>query len=77
MLTGIRIIEIEGIGPGPIAAMHLADLGADVIVVHRKGTPGMPGMPERPIQDRGKRSILLDLKAVSYTHLTLPTSDLV
>ncbi len=36
MLDGIRIIEIEGLGPGPFAGMTLADLGADVIVVHRK-----------------------------------------
>ena len=35
MLEGIRIIELEGLGPGPFAAMMLADLGADVIVVHR------------------------------------------
>ena len=32
MLKGIRIIEVEGLGPGPFAAMTLADLGADVIV---------------------------------------------
>jgi|TARA_R110002072_G_scaffold302945_1_gene490287 crotonobetainyl-CoA:carnitine CoA-transferase CaiB-like acyl-CoA transferase len=62
MLDGVRIVEIEGLGPCPITGMLLADLGADVIVVHRTGTPTMPGLPERPIQDRGKRSILLDLK---------------
>lgn len=63
MLQGIRIIEVEGIGPGPFAGMLLADLGADVIVAHRKGGPGLPGLPERPILDRGKRSIALDLKS--------------
>ena len=62
MLNGIRIIEIEGLGPGPFAAMLLADLGADVIVVHRKGGAVTPGMPERSLLDRGKRSIALDLK---------------
>ena len=61
MLEGIRIIEIEGLGPGPFASMMLADLGADVIVVHRNSQP-MPGMPERNIIDRGKRSIILNLK---------------
>ena len=61
MLEGIRIIEIEGLGPGPFASMMLADLGADVIVIHRNSQP-MPGMPERNIIDRGKRSIVLDLK---------------
>ncbi len=44
MLEGIRIIEIEGLGPGPFASMMLADLGADVIVVHRHSQP-MSGMP--------------------------------
>ena len=36
MLDGIRIIEIEGLGPTPFAGMMLSDLGADVIVIHRK-----------------------------------------
>ena len=36
MLEGLRVVEIEGLGPAPFAAMMLADLGADVIVVHRK-----------------------------------------
>ncbi|MEY8827598.1 CaiB/BaiF CoA transferase family protein [Sedimentitalea sp. XS_ASV28] len=63
MLNGIRIIEIEGLGPGPFAGMMLADLGADVIVVHRALGAQAPGMPDRPILDRGKRSIALDLKS--------------
>lgn len=62
MLEGIRIIEIEGLGPGPFAGMLFADLGADVIVVHRKGGAVTPGMPDQPLLDRGKRSIALDLK---------------
>ncbi|WP_170385523.1 CaiB/BaiF CoA transferase family protein [Ruegeria atlantica] len=62
MLNGIRIIEVEGLGPAPFAAMLLADMGADVITIHRKGQPVTPGMPERSILDRGKRSIELDLK---------------
>ncbi|WP_171175638.1 CaiB/BaiF CoA-transferase family protein [Ruegeria sp. HKCCD8929] len=62
MLNGIRVIEIEGLGPGPFAGMLLADLGADVIVIHRKGGAVTPGMPERSLLDRGKRSIALDLK---------------
>ena len=61
MLEGIRIIELEGLGPGPFAAMMLADLGADVIVVHRP-SPSVPSIPEQNIIDRGKRSIILDLK---------------
>lgn len=62
MLDGIRIVEIEGIGPGPFAGMLLADMGADVIKVHRKSANPTPGLPDAPILDRGKRSIALDLK---------------
>ncbi len=63
MLNGVRIIEVEGLGPGPFAGMLMADLGADVIVVHRKGGGVTPGMPEKSLLDRGKRSIALDLKS--------------
>ncbi|WP_417426277.1 CaiB/BaiF CoA transferase family protein [Hoeflea sp.] len=63
MLEGLRIIEIEGLGPAPFACMLLADLGADVIVVHRKNGRPAPGMPECSLIDRGKRSIELDLKS--------------
>ena len=61
MLEGIRIIELEGLGPGPFAAMMLADLGADVRVVLRPSS-SVPSLPEQNIIDRGKRSIVLDLK---------------
>lgn len=60
MLNGIRIIEIEGLGPGPFAAMHLADLGADVITIHRKTNAAITA--DQSVLDRGKRSIALDLK---------------
>ena len=63
MLEGLRIVEIEGLGPAPFASMMLADLGADVIVVHRKNGAPAPGMPEQSLIDRGKRSIELDLKS--------------
>lgn len=61
MLSGVRIIEIEGLGPGPFAAMLLADLGADVITIHR-AKPPQPMPPTPSLLDRGKRSIVLDLK---------------
>lgn len=60
MLRGVRIVEIEALGPAPFAGMLLADLGADIIVVHRKQAH-LPGLPERSLLDRGKRSIALDL----------------
>ena len=61
MLQGYRIVEIEGLGPGPFAAMMLADLGAEVIVIHRPGA-GNPVAGAVNLLDRGKRSITLDLK---------------
>ena len=66
MLKGIRIVEVEGLGPGPFAAMMLADLGADVICVQRPGGPPLPGLPERNLLDRGKRTIALDLKSAKH-----------
>ena len=63
MLSDIRIVEIEALGPAPFAAMLLADLGADVITVHRKESSDVPGKGESNLLDRGKRSIALDLKA--------------
>ncbi|MEO0751178.1 MAG: CaiB/BaiF CoA-transferase family protein [Pseudomonadota bacterium] len=59
MLSHIRIIEFEGLGPAPFAGMMLADLGAEVIVVHRPRAEA----PDPSLLDRGKRSIVLDLKA--------------
>lgn len=61
MLEGIRVVEIEGLGPAPFAGMLLADLGAEVIVVHRP-VPPAAGMGDRNLVDRGKQSIVLDLK---------------
>lgn len=62
MLQSIKIIEIEGIGPGPFAAMMLADLGAEVITIHRKTAPEARAAQSANPLDRGKRSITLDLK---------------
>lgn len=69
MLEGLRVVEIEGLGPAPFAAMLLADLGAEVIVVHRKNGIRAPGTPDRSLIDRGKQSIELDLKDASDVNL--------
>ena len=63
-LTGYRIIEIAGIGPGPFAAMMLADMGAEVIRVERAQSVRGPA-PDTPHYDvmlRGRRNIAIDLK---------------
>ena len=67
-LAGIRILDLGGIGPGPFASMVLADLGAELIRIHRPqeaaGNRNGVGMdPVNPVLDRGKRSIVLDLKS--------------
>ncbi|MEA2617524.1 MAG: alpha-methylacyl-CoA racemase, partial [Chloroflexota bacterium] len=36
-LAGVRIVEVAGIGPGPFAAMMLADMGAEVLRIERRG----------------------------------------
>jgi acetyl-CoA hydrolase len=62
-LQGLRILEIAGLGPAPAAAMMLADLGADVVLVDRKA-PGAEALDigRHAIENRGKRSIAVDLK---------------
>lgn len=63
-LTGFKVVELAGIGPGPMCAMLLADLGATVIRVDRK-EPAKLGI-ERPLQYntllRNRYAIALDLK---------------
>src|SRR5262245_51789606 len=63
-LAGYRVIEIAGIGPGPFAAMLLADMGAEVIRVERAQSVRGPA-PDRAHFDvltRGRRNIAIDLK---------------
>ncbi|MGW3464226.1 CaiB/BaiF CoA transferase family protein [Streptomyces olivaceoviridis] len=62
-LRGVRVVELAGIGPGPFAAMLLADLGADVVRVDRPGGPGLAIDPAFDVTNRNKRSIVVDLKA--------------
>lgn len=62
-LSGVRVVELAGIGPSPFAAMLLADLGADVVRVDRPGGPGLGIDPAHDVTNRNKRSVLVDLKA--------------
>lgn len=63
-LAGITIIEIAGIGPGPFAAMSLADMGANVIRVERPGGGLFAAQQDTRLDvlNRGKRCIAVDLK---------------
>ena len=58
-LEGLRIVELEAIGPAPMAAMLLADLGADVVRVDRRTATGDV---LRTLMGRNRRSIAVDLK---------------
>ncbi len=64
-LTGVRIVEFEGIGPGPLAARMLADMGAEVTVIARPQQGAVAaqlgGGGDNPLR-RGKTVVLLDLK---------------
>ncbi|MGW1818355.1 CaiB/BaiF CoA transferase family protein [Streptomyces sp. NPDC002125] len=62
-LAGVRVVELAGIGPGPFAAMLLADLGADVVRVDRPGGSVIGIEPAFDLTNRNKRSVLVDLKA--------------
>ena len=59
-LQGVKVIEMQGIGPVPFAAMMLADMGAEVIRVDKIG--GMGGDPRRDTLNRGRRSISINMK---------------
>ncbi|MDQ1445776.1 MAG: alpha-methylacyl-CoA racemase [Acidimicrobiaceae bacterium] len=69
-LEGVRVVEIAGIGPGPFAAMLLADLGADVLRIDRAQAVGPDpaaagagaGRPHWDLLNRGRRSVGVDLK---------------
>src|SRR4051812_38142221 len=63
-LSGIKVIELGGIGPNPFCSMLLSDMGADVLRIDRLH-PSDSGvaMPDRfNLLHRGRKSIALDLK---------------
>lgn len=57
-LAGVRVLEFQGIGPGPFSAMLLSDMGADVIRIDRKGGRSSTW----DVTSRGRQSVALDLK---------------
>ena len=63
-LEGVKIVELAGIGPGPMACMLLADMGADVIKVDRLADAGLGvAMPNKyQLLHRGRKSVAVDLK---------------
>ncbi|GAA2084627.1 CaiB/BaiF CoA-transferase family protein [Aeromicrobium tamlense] len=68
----MRVVEMVGIGPGPFAAMLLADLGADVIRIDRPGGNALQvAPPERDILGRNRPSAAVDLKTSEGVELVL------
>ncbi|NOV22479.1 CoA transferase [Cupriavidus necator] len=63
-LAGMKIIELAGIGPGPLAGMLLADMGAEVLRIERPGDTDLGVKRERrhDLMLRNRKSITLDLK---------------
>ena len=77
-LTGIKVVEIAGIGPGPWAAMMLSDMGADVLRIDRADDVPRDGTRPSAAQtglNRGRRSVAVDLKAPGAADLILRLVD--
>lgn len=74
-LQGLRVLEFEGIGPGPMCGMLLADMGAEVVVIERPGgnLSAELGIKDSPAYflNRGKASLAIDLKQPRGIELTL------
>ena len=74
-LSGLRVIELAGIGPGPFCCMMLADLGAEVLRIDRPEGPE-EGDPN-DVLGRGRRSVALDLKSAAGVAAALPANPVV
>jgi crotonobetainyl-CoA:carnitine CoA-transferase CaiB-like acyl-CoA transferase len=63
-LNGIKVIELAGIGPGPMCAMLLSDLDAEMVRIDRLEAVdlGIDSSRKRNLLDRGRRSVGIDLK---------------
>ncbi|TKD50000.1 CaiB/BaiF CoA transferase family protein [Sphingomonas baiyangensis] len=58
-LAELRVVEFEGIGPGPHCAMLLSDLGAEILRIGRSGGSG----PRNAVLGRGRADMTLDLRS--------------
>ena len=63
-LAGLKIIELAGIGPGPMTAMMLGDMGADVVRIDRARSGPMERLvePRYSVHGRSRRSVAVDLQ---------------
>ena len=76
-LRGLKIVEFAGLGPGPFAAMMMADMGAEVLRIDRKNAKTVlaPDKPETNLLARGRRSVGLDLKSPQGIETALKLVD--
>ena len=76
-LSGMKVLEVAGIGPGPFCGMMLADLGADILRVDRlePADLGLPLDRKFDVMARGRRSIGLDLKQASAIAIVMELVD--
>ena len=72
-LTGVRVVELAGLGPAPHACMVLADLGAEVVRVDRPG--GGFGVSAHDLLARSRRSVAVDLKQPGGADVVLRLAD--
>ena len=76
-LSGLRVVELVGQGPGPYCAMLLADLGADVVAVDRRSVANKVDQSTQARNSfmRGKRGVALDLKDADDVEAMLSLLD--
>lgn len=73
-LNGVKVVELQGIGPGPFCGMMLADMGAEITRIDRSASAGRPASPA-DILARGRQSIAVDLKNPEGVETTLRLID--
>ncbi len=74
-LNGLKVVEVASIGPGPFAVMMLADLGADVIRLERRGGGSFVGTGAWNLLNRGRPSVAIDLKQPEAVELALGLAE--
>jgi alpha-methylacyl-CoA racemase len=70
-LTGVRVLELAGIGPGPTAAMMLADMGAEVLRIDRPTAMNAAAFAPYDIPGRGRRAAVIDLRRPEAAEVVL------
>ena len=76
-LSGLTIVELAGIGPGPMCSMMLGDMGADVIRVDRTKSHVMDRLadPKFAVHNRSRRSVSVDLQKKEGVEVVLRLID--